>query len=75
MGLIGGIFFPVELFPRSVQVVTRLTFHYWAMDGYLRLATGEGVTGLLPNILVLTIMALLFFGVGNWLLRRRVGFF
>jgi ABC-2 type transport system permease protein len=75
MGLIGGIFFPVELFPRSVQVVTRLTFHYWAMDGYLRLATGEGVIGLLPNILVLTMMALLFFGVGNWLLRRRVGFF
>jgi ABC-2 type transport system permease protein len=75
MGLIGGIFFPVELFPRSVQVVTRLTFHYWGMDGYARLAAGEGVIGLLPNVLVLTMMASLFFGVGNWLLRRRVGFF
>lgn len=31
MGLAGGIFFPVELFPPPLDLLSRLTFQYWAM--------------------------------------------
>jgi ABC-2 type transport system permease protein len=75
MGLAGGIFIPVELFPRPFDVLSRITFHYWAMNGYLKLALGGSVIGILPQVLILVMMGLLLFAVGGWLLRRRVGFF
>lgn len=74
MGLAGGIFFPVELFPRPFDVLSRITFHYWAMNGYLKLASGGSATSILPHVLILGIMGLLFFSVGNWFLKRRIGF-
>jgi ABC-2 type transport system permease protein len=74
MGLAGGIFFPVELFPPPLDLLSRLTFQYWAMAGYLKLALGGGAISILPHSLVLTAMGLLFFGIGSRLLKRRIGF-
>jgi ABC-type multidrug transport system permease subunit len=73
MGLVGGVFFPVEMFPRPFDLLSRATFHYWAMDGYLKLALGNGALSVLPHALILTAMGLVFFAAGNWLLRRRIG--
>jgi len=75
MGLVGGIFFPIELFPRSFDVLSCVTFHHWAMDGYLKLSLGGSVVSILPHTLILTAMGLLSFTIGSWFVRRRVGFF
>jgi ABC-2 type transport system permease protein len=75
MGLVGGIFFPIELFPRSFDVLSGVTFHHWAMDGYLKLALGGGVISILPHILILAAMGLLSFTIGSWFVRRRIWFF
>lgn len=74
MGLAGGVFFPVELFPRPLQALSRVTYHYWAMDGYLKLALGGSAISILPHVFILAIMGLLFFTIGGWFLRRRIGF-
>ncbi len=74
MGLAGGIFFPVELFPPPLDLLSRVTFQYWAMAGYMKLALGSGVAGILPNSLILTAMAIVFFAMGSRLLKRRIGF-
>jgi len=73
MALAGGIFFPVDLFPRPMQVVSRITFHYWAMDGYVTLALGGGLIDVWPHLVVLGLGGLLLVGIGGWLLWRRVG--
>lgn len=74
MGLAGGVFFPVELFPHPFDLVSRVTFHYWAMAGYRQWAAGGGLTSILPHALVMTAMAVLFFALGGCLVRRRIGF-
>ncbi len=74
MGLVGGVFFPAQLFPRPFDVLSRLTFHYWAMDGYLQLALGNGLISILPHTIVLAAMGVGFFVAGNCLLRRRIEF-
>jgi ABC-2 type transport system permease protein len=75
MGLFGGIFFPIELFPRSFDVLSYVTFHRWAMDGYLKLSLGGSAASILPHTLILAAMGLLSFTVGSWFVRRRIGFF
>ena len=75
MGLAGGVFFPVELFPRPLQALSRVTYHYWAMDGYLKLALGGSAISILPHVVILGGMGLLFFTIGGRFLRRRIGFF
>jgi ABC-2 type transport system permease protein len=74
MGLVGGIFFPVELFPKPVALLSRLTFQYWAMDGYLKLALGGSAASIVPHVVVLVAMGSLFFVIGSRFLRRRIGF-
>lgn len=75
MGLAGGVFFPVELFPKPLQALSHVTYHYWAMDGYLKLALGGSAISILPHVLILGGMGLLFSAIGGRFLRRRIGFF
>ncbi|MCJ7588223.1 MAG: ABC transporter permease [Candidatus Aminicenantes bacterium] len=74
MGLAGGVFFPVELFPAPLDLLSRVTFQYWAVAGYSKLALGSGATSVLPHSLILASMAILFFAIGSRLLKRRIGF-
>ena len=74
MGLMGGIFFPVELLLPPLNLLSRVTFQYWAMAGYLKLALGSGGTSILPHSLILTAMAIAFFAIGRFLLKHRIGF-
>jgi len=74
MGLAGGIFFPVELFPPPIDLLSRITFQYWAMDGYLKLALGGGVTSIMLHCFVLITMGVLFFAIGSRALKRRIEF-
>ena len=75
MALAGGIFFPVELFPRPMQALSRITFHYWAMDGYLKLALGGSTVSILPHVVILGVMGLSLVTIGGWIVRRRIGLF
>jgi ABC-2 type transport system permease protein len=72
MGLVGGIFFPVALLPAPLRLVSRLTYQYWAMDGYLKLALGGGTGDVLLPAAVLVAIGVLGTAVGSVLLRRHV---
>ncbi len=74
MGLIGGIFLPVALLPGPFDLISRLTYHYWAMDGFLRAAVGRSVVSILPHVSILWVMASSFFIIGSLLLKRRIEF-
>jgi ABC-2 type transport system permease protein len=65
MALLGGCWWPFELFPAAVQQVVRILPTTWAMDGMLALVLrNAGVAAILPHIGVLLGFALLFFVIG-----------
>lgn len=73
MGMLGGVFIPTSLFPLWLQDVSHVTFHYWAMDGYLALAAGGDLSDIIRHVTILTVMGAALYVSGVWLLRRRLG--
>ncbi len=70
MALLGGCWYPLELFPQVVQQAVKVLPTTWAMSGMLDIALrGQGVTGILPEAGVLLGFALVFFVVGIWRFR------
>ena len=58
LGIISGIFLPIHLFPKPIQVISMFSPIRWGIDNYLDLFIREGdLLNILPNILFL----LLFF--------------
>lgn len=72
LGLLGGVFFPAELLPQALQALARGTHTFWAMDGYLRLARGEGVAAIWPNLGALLAFGTITAALGYRLLLRRI---
>ncbi len=67
MALLGGCWYPAELFPRVVQTLGRIFPTTWAMQGLLDLVLrGKGWMDVLPEAGVLLGFALVFFAVGVW---------
>jgi ABC-2 type transport system permease protein len=65
MALLGGCWYPIELFPPFVQNFARLLPTTWSMQGMLDIVLrGRGFLAVLPNALVLVGFALVFFVVG-----------
>lgn len=65
MALMGGCWYPLELFPQTVQQVVKVLPTTWAMQGLLDIVLrGEGLTSILPEAGVLLAFALVFFVVG-----------
>lgn len=65
LGLLGGCWYPIELFPPAIQNASRILPTRWAMDGILDLALrGQGFESILPHIGVLLGFALVFFAIG-----------
>lgn len=63
--LLGGCWYPLELFPRFVRTVVSILPTYWSMNGLLDLVQrGQGLTAILPEAAVLLGFAALFFTVG-----------
>jgi ABC-2 type transport system permease protein len=61
-GLIGGCFFSLWLLPDWVRVVGHATPHAWAVDAFNELlSTNAGITGIVPELLALTVLAVLTF--------------
>jgi ABC-2 type transport system permease protein len=65
MAMLGGCWYPIELFPPVAQNITRIFPTRWAMEGILNLAVrGQGLEGVLPHIGVLLGFAVVFFAIG-----------
>ncbi|NWG08240.1 MAG: ABC transporter permease [Chloroflexi bacterium] len=63
--LMGGCWYPLELFPSAIQNAVRILPTTWAMQGMLDLVLrGKGLVDILPEAGVLLGFAVLFFTVG-----------
>ena len=65
MALMGGCWYPIELFPAVVQTIVKILPTTWAMQGLLDLVLrGGGLMDILPEAGVLLGFATIFFAVG-----------
>jgi len=65
MALMGGCWYPMELFPQAVQNAVKVLPTTWSMQGLLDiLLRGHGLIDILPEAGVLLGFALLFFVIG-----------
>ncbi len=65
MALLGGCWYPLELFPSAVQKIVQILPTTWAMAGMNDIVLrGQGLAGILPEAAVLLGFAGLFFTVG-----------
>jgi len=70
MALMGGCWYPIELFPSIVQTTVKILPTTWAMQGLLDLVLrGGGLMDILPETGVLLLFALFFFSLGTWRFR------
>jgi ABC-2 type transport system permease protein len=68
--LMGGCWYPLELFPPAIQNAVKVLPTTWAMQGMLDLVLrGGGLMDVLPEAGVLIGFAALFFSVGVWRFR------
>jgi ABC-2 type transport system permease protein len=68
--LLGGCWYPLELFPPTVQKVVKILPTTWAMQGMLDLVLrGGGLMEILPEAGVLLGFAVIFFSIGVWRFR------
>jgi ABC-2 type transport system permease protein len=68
--MMGGCWYPLELFPPAVQSAVRILPTTWAMQGMLDLLLrGGGLQEILPEVGVLLGFAAIFFSVGVWRFR------
>ena len=63
--LMGGCWYPLELFPPAIQNAVKILPTTWAMQGMLDIGLrGEGLMGILPEAGVLLGFAVIFFSIG-----------
>jgi ABC-2 type transport system permease protein len=63
--LMGGCWYPLELFPPVIQNLVKILPTTWAMQGMLDLVLrGGGLQDILPETAVLLVFAIIFFSVG-----------
>ena len=68
--LMGGCWYPLELFPPAIQNIVKILPTTWAMQGMLDLVLrGGGLQDILPEVGVLLGFAVIFFSVGVWRFR------
>jgi ABC-2 type transport system permease protein len=67
MALMGGCWYPLELFPQVVRNVVKILPTTWAMQGLLDIVSrGQGLAAILPEAGVLLGFAAVFFVIGIW---------
>jgi ABC-2 type transport system permease protein len=73
LAALGGSMLPLELFPDTMRVVSRLTPHAWANQAFAEVQRRDGgVLDVLPQLAVLAAMALVLLLAGAWMLRRSL---
>jgi ABC-2 type transport system permease protein len=70
MALLGGCWYPMELFPQFVRTAVKILPTSWAMQGMLDIVLrGQGLVAVLPEASVLLGFAAMFFLIGVWRFR------
>ena len=70
MAMMGGCWYPIELFPQAIRTAAQALPTYWAMSGFLDIAVrGQGLSGVLLESGILLGFALVFFVIGVWRFR------
>jgi len=72
LGILGGTFFPVTRVSGALTALSRLTPHFWLMDGLGRLSAGETVADVLPAIGAVLAFAVVTGAVGLTHVRNLV---
>jgi ABC-2 type transport system permease protein len=70
-GILGGSFVPGQQMGPVFNALSRITPNSWAMDGFVSLASGEGLAGILLPVAALLAMAAILFIVSAAMFRRR----
>jgi ABC-2 type transport system permease protein len=70
MALLGGCWYPLELFPQFIRTAVKVLPTTWAMQGMLDIVLrGQGLSAVLPTAGVLLLFAGVFFAIGIWRFR------
>lgn len=70
MALLGGCWYPLELFPAVVQQAVKVLPTRWAMQGMLDIVLrGQDLSAVLPEAAVLLGFAVVFYAIGIWRFR------
>ena len=65
MALLGGCWWPLELFPPAMKTVAKALPTYWAMQGFTELVLrGLSLKAILPPVGILLLFAVVFFLIG-----------
>ncbi len=65
MAMLGGCWYPIELFPQVMRTAAQALPTYWSMQGMLDiLVRGQGINSVLPEAGILLGFALVFFVIG-----------
>ena len=71
MSAIGGAWFPTFILPYFIQVISKFTIVYWAMEGFLQvLWNGDGFLQILPTVGILLGIGIVINAVSFWRFRR-----
>ncbi len=70
-GLIGGAFIPMENVP-GLNILRMIAPNHWALEGFLDLASGGGVSDIALPLIVLFAMTAVFLLIAGMLLNRKL---
>lgn len=74
MAMVGGSFIPVDDVP-IVNQLSKLTLNHWSLEGFITLSLDDGsLVDVLPNIAILFLMGIVFYGIAIQLFNRRLDF-
>lgn len=67
MAMLGGAWYPIEIFPDAAQRAVQILPTTWAMRGLSDIVIrGQGLAEVLPEVGVLLAFAAVFFALGTW---------
>lgn len=70
---LGGGMMPLDFFSDTMRTVSKVTPHAWASEAFAEIQRHDGsLVDILPQLGVLSAMAVVALGVGAWALRRSV---
>jgi ABC-2 type transport system permease protein len=73
LAALGGSMVPLELYPETMRRIARVTPHAWANEAMAEIVRRDGtLVDVLPQIGVLTAMALGLLALGAWSLQRTL---
>ena len=71
--MLGGAFMPVSQMPSFLKPISAATLVYWSTEGFSKLIIrGGGLTDIVPNLAVLTVVGLILMLIGALVLKRKI---